>query len=249
MMNIFLLRGLIREAEHWKGLPEVLKLLFPQDKIFFLETPGTGKFYLNDSPLTVSKMVDSIRQQFLAVPNEPSMLISISLGGMIAGEWVHRYPDDFKRAVIINASFKNVSPLWHRMKPNAILVTLKGLINQSLVSREKSIVDLVCNNQGNKSEVLEQWIKIATQRPVSRANAIRQLVAAGTFSVNKKKPVSKVLVLASKGDRMVDYRCSEKIAKHWGAPLELHEWGGHSLAEDDPQWVASTIKKWAGQSE
>ena len=57
------------------------------------------------------------------------------------------------------------------------------------------------------------------------------------------------LVLASVGDNLVSWRCSEAIAKRLALPLKLHEGtgtdaAGHDLPLDAPDWVCAQVNAW-----
>jgi len=41
----------------------------------------------------------------------------VSLGGMVAAHWSSKYPEDFKKVVLINSSMSGLSPLRHRALP------------------------------------------------------------------------------------------------------------------------------------
>ncbi|MDT4885930.1 hypothetical protein FQZ97_1222250 [compost metagenome] len=92
--------------------------------------------------------------------------------------------------------------------------------------------------------VLQDWVAARAQRPVSAANALRQLVAAARFSAAPAAPIPKVLLLASEHDHLVDSRCSRAIASAWHRPLVMHPSAGHDLPLDDPAWVADQVRRW-----
>jgi hypothetical protein len=49
------------------------------------------------------------------------------------------------------------------------------------------------------------------------------------------------LVLASRGDRLTDWRCSRDLAQAGDWPLKVHLKAGHDLPLDDPQWLIAQI--------
>ena len=58
----------------------------------------------------------------------------------------------------------------------------------------------------------------------------------------KNKPDCRVLVLASKNDRLVNYQCSLKTAKDWACELHIHQTAGHDLPLDDTNWIIKKIQ-------
>jgi predicted alpha/beta hydrolase family esterase len=92
---------------------------------------------------------------------------------------------------------------------------------------------------------LPAWQAWAAQRPVSRANALRQLLAAARCRLPALPPAP-ALLLASRGDRLVDWRSSHALAAAWpGAWLRLHDTAGHDLPLDDSPWVKAQVVNWA----
>jgi len=53
--HFYLIKGLIREAEHWGEFPKILKEQFPEAKISFIDIPGAGEFVSHKTPLSVPK--------------------------------------------------------------------------------------------------------------------------------------------------------------------------------------------------
>ena len=76
------------------------------------------------------------------------------------------------------------------------------------------------------------------------ANALRQLLAAARFRAPARAPQRPVLVLTSRGDRLVHTSCSEALARAWGSPLARHPGAGHDLPLDAPDWVVAQVRQW-----
>ena len=54
-----------------------------------------------------------------------------------------------------------------------------------------------------------------------------------------------MLLLNGAGDRLVDPRCSDRIAAAFGLPLHRHPRAGHDLPLDAPDWVAAEVAAFA----
>lgn len=242
--HFFLFRGLIREARHWGEFPELLAAAHPGCKVTSIDIPGAGEYFKSPSPLSMKKMVEEMRRVFLEKrnDNDECILIAISLGGMIAAQWLKLFPEDFQKAILINTSYGGISGAFERLKFGALLhilkvPTLKGR------AKEAHILRLVSNHKNMFDKTLNLWEGIQKERPVSLANTIRQLTAAGFFRIGNWKPSLPVLVLASPQDRMVSVNCSRAIAERWQAPIIEHPTAGHDLSADDPKWLVSEISK------
>lgn len=242
--HFYLIRGLIREKGHWGPFLDELKVAYPDAKITAIDIPGAGEYFQNDSPLSIKEMVESMRKDYLKTKseNEEAYLIAISLGGMISLEWLRHHPEDFKRAVFINTSFGGISPVFHRLRPSALLYLLKVPF---LKGREKEghILKLVSNHNDVYDTALDLWEGIQKKRPVSTKNTIRQLLAAACFSGKDFTPPLPILLLGSTTDRMVKIDCSRAIQKKWNLTLKEHPTAGHDLTVDDPAWARLAIQE------
>ena len=225
-MNWILLRGLTREARHWEKLPQLLACvvcpagLAGVDQVVALDLPGNGEFAAQASPWSVRDMVEFLRQQLLARACQPPYsLLAMSLGGMVAADWAQRYPREIARLVLINTSLRAFSSVSQRLRPGSWLrLALLAARWGEAEPAERLIHQLTCRRLSFQNEDLASWLSIRKDRPVSAANAGRQLWAAARFS-GARKPDCPTLVLSSSGDQLVHPRCSASLAHAWQAPL------------------------------
>ena len=243
--HFILIRGLIREAAHWGDFLPHLRAHYPQAHFHCIDIPGAGVHFQTLSPLTISGIVDRMREDYLALKLDgPANLIAISLGGMISVDWMRRYPQDFKTCVLMNTSFSDYSPVWQRLKPSAFLGLLKAPIQKGN-AKEYTILKVVSNSTADYELNTQRWSEITHARPVSVANTFRQLLAATTFSTKGFKPSIPTLILASTNDRMVNVECSRVIAKTWGAPILENPTAGHDITLDAADWVIRQLSSWS----
>jgi pimeloyl-ACP methyl ester carboxylesterase len=242
--HFYLFRGLIREKGHWGKFLAHLSDAVPGSLLSALDLPGAGEYHLGSSPFSIRGMVEEMRREFLQTQrsSEKPHLIAISLGGMIALEWIKNYPQDFKTLTLINTSAGGDSPIFHRLKAKAFLHLMKVPFLRGR-KKEARILELISNNSSVYLETLNAWEKISQERPVSLENSLRQLFAAAFWKAGDFIPPIPVCLLASVEDRMVNVECSRKLASKWNAPLVEHPTAGHDLPVDDPKWVAEEIKK------
>ncbi len=76
------------------------------------------------------------------------------------------------------------------------------------------------------------------------ANALRQLLAAARSLAPAIAPVERVLLLASRHDRLVDVRCSRRLASARQCALAEHPNAGHNLPLDAQEWVVQQVLGW-----
>lgn len=239
-MDWILLRGLAREASHWGGFVERLQSSRPGDRFHLLDLPGTGIHHQSPAPRSLRETRLFLEKAYGQRPR-PFGLIGLSLGGMVALDWAQQRPDHCAALVLINTS-SGFSRPWQRLRPANWPAIVRLLLSADLTRRELGILTLTSNTP-LAPQVAEDWIRIQRERPVSRVNVLRQLSAASRFKPNTLPPAMPSLVLASKGDRLVDWRCSQKLAHHWQCPLVCHDSAGHDLPLDDPDWVVQQINR------
>lgn len=252
-MRWLLLRGLIREQRHWLDFPERFAALVhgpdaSPTRPVLLDLPGFGSE--NDAvvPPTVAGFVDDLRARLRRVvpAGEPCGIFAVSLGGMVALEWLARHPEDFVAGVVVNTSLADLSWPWERMQPhNWPRVALAPFL--SARARERMLLGMT-RHQGDLERAADRYAAIAAATPPRRASAAGQLRAALRMRCPGKLAVP-ALVLASRGDRLVSWRCSARLAERLALPIRLHEGegrdaAGHDLPLDAPDWVCAQVSGW-----
>ena len=241
-----LLRGLMREQRHWGSFPALLAQTLPGSVIVTPDLPGNGQQYRMDSATRVAHTVAFCRQDLLARGLAPPYrLLALSLGGMVAAEWASLYPHEVQSCVLINTSMRPYSPFHQRLRWQNYGALLRQLLLGDQASQEALILRLTSTrHQAGNAELVAQWVAFQQQYPVSRRNALRQLLSAARFRAPACRPGMPLLVLAGAQDRLVDHRCSLTLAQAWQADIAVHPEGGHDLPLDQPQWVAQQLVQW-----
>lgn len=244
--NWILLRGLARESAHWGDFVPLLQTTFPDAQITALDLPGTGNFYQDESPKTIKAIAETVRAHALerGLLQQHVTILVLSLGGMVAWEWLQNYPDDICGAALISTSFAGLNPFYQRLRWQSYGKFLALMMQGNLYKRELAIVQLVNNSRERDGQIARDWEQIQQQRPISHKNMINQMLAAATYQPSATKPTQPVLLLNSKGDRLVAPACSEAIQRKWNLELRTHPWAGHDLTVDDGTWVALQLKEW-----
>jgi pimeloyl-ACP methyl ester carboxylesterase len=249
MSTWILLRGLTRETRHWGRLPDALREAIGGERLLLLDLPGNGEFAQARAPATVAEMVSFVRIAALqSGASGPYRVLAMSLGGMVATEWAQRHPAEIERLVVINTSMRPFSRMHERLRPSA----WPGLVGVAAHWRdapcaERGVHRLTCNNVDTLNADLDAWSEIRRSAPVSRGNALRQLWAAARFRAAAVRPDCPLLVLSSRGDKLVNPACSSKLAAAWGATHREHPWAGHDLPHDDPAWIGAQVHAWLVQ--
>lgn len=236
-----LIRGLIRSRFHWHEFPNRLLRQHGVSNVVLPELAGNGERSRELSPWGIPAMMEDIRQQAQTLLPEPMptvRLVAISMGGMIAAEWAHRYPQEVQQLHLINTSFGGFSRPWQRMRPSALVPLLRHFPN--LPQREQAIADRTLT-QPLSAQQLQQWIRFAEQHPVTLRNTLTQIASASGYRGLPESPCEHTRIYASQQDQLVASRCSTAIAQRWNVPLLQHPDAGHDLPLDDPDWLVQHI--------
>jgi len=238
-MKWVMLRGLGRHSDHWGKFAELMGDEF--DEIQCINLPGISS---NDKniPISISDIVDQIRDEFLKNKSTDDWsILAISLGGMVALDWVNRYPKDFKQIVTINSSTRSLSKFYERMQPGAIKVIAKAVFEKDVKKREKAVLELTCDMKKITEEDLDKAVEISNKMTIDKKIFAKQLFAATKF-VTPDSLQTPYTVIAGAKDRLASVNCSKALANHFNAPIIIHPDAGHDLGTDDPEWLISEIK-------
>lgn len=246
MTHWILLRGLTRESRHWGGFPQVFRARLPDANVVALDLPGNGVLNMRRSPATVAAMTAYCRTELpLRGAHPPYHLLAMSLGAMVAMDWAATGAEEVRACVLINTSLRRFSPFHQRLRPGTYAALLELMLTGKTERQwEETILRLTSTRSESREEMLEQWAAFRSEHPVTRANALRQLLAAARFRGGGHAPAAGVLILASANDALVDPRCSQALAEAWKATIAVHPKAGHDIPLDDGPWVAEQVARW-----
>lgn len=246
MSTWIFLRGLTRESRHWGDFPATFRGEFPDAEIVALDLPGNGHLNHMPSPTSVAAMAEHCRAELLARNIRPPYhVLAMSLGAMVAVAWADRHPEELEGCVLISTSLRPFSPFYQRLRPGNYPALLKlALSSGNSIAREGVILRITSKLAGHRAQLVEAWSAWRHERPVSRANALRQLWAASRYCAPTHQPPVRMLLLAGAGDTLVDPRCSRRLARFWRADYAEHPGAGHDIPLDDGAWVALRVRDW-----
>lgn len=238
------LRGLTRESRHWGEFVGQFQQALPHQTVVMLDLAGNGRLNHLRSANRVQDMVADCRLQ-LALRHiaPPYHLLAMSLGAMVAVAWAQSRPAEVAAQVLINTSLRPFSPFYQRLRPANYAPLLRLLLSGAAPQdRERAILHLT--SRGGREAVLPIWLALRRMHPVSRFNALLQLLAAARFDAPPDPPRTPTLLLGSAQDQLVSVQCTLALARQWGCEQRIHPTAGHDLPLDDGPWVAEQVREW-----
>lgn len=257
-MNLLLLRGLVRDQRTWGDFPSRLGVHAPHMKLHFMDLPGVGTEHLRDCPTSIQAIRIEIAKRFHEqvarekFPPGPWSLLALSMGGMVALDWVDAEPKLFERLILLNTSSSCVANPIERFNFGIIPGMLYSLLTNRPEDSERLILRIVSNRfakDKSKREpklqaLYEDQVRWRKERPVSRTTFVRQLLSATRYTLPKDRPAPRSILISSEGDRLVSPKCSHRLADRLGIKHLSHPWAGHDIAIDDPEWLARELGDW-----
>ena len=245
-MNWVLIRGLARTRTHWREFPKLLQNQLGGELIC-LDLPGVGQESHLESPINIKDYSEYLHQKFSSLKaarsNGPWALVAISLGGMVALDWVARYPTDFSKLVTLNTSAGNLCAPTDRLSFEAIQTIGKLFFGRNVATRERAILELTTNICHIDELIVNEWVEIDRASPLRRKTFVRQLIAASRFQVPESLPFVPLILVGAK-DRLTSPVCSQLLAQHLHCGYQSHPEAGHDLPLDDPQWIVTQIENY-----
>jgi pimeloyl-ACP methyl ester carboxylesterase len=243
-MDWIFIRGLVREAAHWGEFGRDFEAAFAGARVHYLDIPGNGELHLERTPVSVPGMSERLRAEARARGIERPHLLALSLGGMVACDWAHRHPQELAGIVLVNTSFGGFSAPLERLRVAALRTLMRAQREADLYHRELQLLRITSNRSELHQATAARWAGIARARPVSRANAARQMLAGARFRPPRTRPSVPHLLLVGGGDQLCAPDCSRAIADSWGGPIEIHPTAGHDLSLDAGPWMIEKISAW-----
>ncbi|MBM4378865.1 MAG: alpha/beta fold hydrolase [Deltaproteobacteria bacterium] len=246
-MRWLLLKGLVRDARHTGEFPALLQARMGHAPLS-LDHAGVGTQLGFPAPTTVAGMTEDLRARFLPhrKPGERWGILGVSLGGMVALDWMARHPEDFSHGVVVNTSAADAGFPWERLRYQRARDLARCAVGSD-AARERTILGMTTRLSGAAlEEATRTWTQLAVERPVPPDVAARQLAAGLRFTLPQRLYVP-ALVMVGRGDRLVHPAISDRIASRLRLPVASHPDGGHDLPLDDPHWVVDQLATFVGR--
>lgn len=263
-----LLRGWIRHHGHWFCFEKELAKYFQSKpirsplQVHTIDLLGNGQFCHYESPKRIVQQSRHLQAQIReADQGGPIYIIAVSMSSLVALEALHstacthsevglceveHWHDRVAGMVLINPSARGLSTVFERLRPHAWPTLVKQIAWLRPKQLERDLVKLTVNNQRLCSLIIKQNQFFLQDFPISKRNALNQLISAARFTLNNFPDIfpKAVLVLSSQGDHLVAWTCGARLAHRLGAHFALHPNAGHDLTTDASAWVLDQIDQW-----
>lgn len=249
-LRFVLVRGLARAAGHWHEFDAGLRERFPSASFERCDLAGNGDQWRRRSPPAIDELAADLRARVLATDPRPPLLITISLGAMVGLTWLTRWPNELRALVTINTSAGRLSHPLRRLQPRGLVATLAAALERDALERELRVLALTTRDFGRDRELARAHAQLYEHQPTTAANLLRQMIAAARFRVEAEalpREHPPILMLSSRGDRMVDPSCTDALARAFAATQRVHPDAGHDLTLDAPRWCTDQIGQWLAQ--
>ena len=246
--HFYLMRGLSRESGHWNGeFSDRILEQFPGAEITYMDLPGVGQFYDLPAKVSVKKTAQFLHNYYgadIAEEKGNKILLATSLGGVMALEWLRLQPDAFDGVITVNTGLKKVCKGKERAQPKAKLKMIGVVLSFLKPARERRILGINSNYHDGDTLILNKWMAIQEQRPLSNFTMVKQTLA-NEFHRPTARPLGvPTLVVGSEKDEIVAAACTCKVAEALAADLRLHPSSGHGMPIDEPVWLAEQVALW-----
>lgn len=247
-LNFYLLRGLGRESGHWGNtFMQEVQAVYPSTSFTLLDLPGAGRFHEEPAKIAIEGMASFLQATYkdsLIDKEGKNILLATSLSGNVALEWVLHQPENFHALILVGTSLRKVCKKKERVQQAAKKEFFDIFFTSAVEEREAKFLHINSNLYAENDSILRRWIDIQEKRPVSKHTLFKQTMAGMFYLTPEVRPAIPVLVVGSRGDRIVDEVCIQKVADHLQADRLMHESAGHGIPIDAPVWLAHQVSFW-----
>ncbi|QLE84453.1 alpha/beta hydrolase [Shewanella sp. Scap07] len=249
MMQVVLLRGLMRDQRHWHGFEQ--RLIDAGCQVLSVDVLGNGHYYRQRSPLNIDEYAEQVARQIQAHFQGQSVpqltIVGLSMGGMIALRLAKQQPQMIKQVVLLNSSAANLSGWYQRFRLDRLIAIGAAQcwrhVIQQLNARgsakkaspvERLVLALTSLKAANQIDYIQQWSQWRTERHCHFFNGVRQIIACAKFNAPSALSCP-IYVMVANQDALVMPSCSAALAQFYQTELVKIDCCGHDISLDQPQ--------------
>jgi pimeloyl-ACP methyl ester carboxylesterase len=238
---ILLVMGLSFTLEMWY---RVAPFLAAEHRVILMDNRGVGRSSASRGPYSIRLMAeDAMAVLDAANIAEPTVLMGVSMGGMIAQELALRHPERFRAMVLISttcgALYRGPWPNFHR------LPQLQRFLETNNEARDRSFIRFFYAEETPRARIDEDILSRANLHPPWRS-VLSQLCGILCWSSYGWLPRLRLPVLVIHGDQdhVLPTENGRIIARRIPeAEFVLVPQAGHILATDQPELTLEVLGK------
>ena len=238
---VLFIRGLARSLRYWLDFADGVAA---SRRLLLFDNRGLGRSWADSKPFTVARMADDTAAVLDAAGIEQAHVFGISLGGMVAQEFVLRHPGR-ARSLVLGATTPGPR---HGIRP-APQTVLKLLAANALPPEKARAIStplVLARLQGSQRAALEQkWAEFMSLEPPPRWTVLRQLLAAQMHDTWTRLDRIDVptLCLTGGADRLIPKENSALLAERIpGAEILEMAGCGHDFVADDTRASGDIVR-------
>lgn len=241
--TVLLIMGLGFTHEMWFRLLPDLQQRY---RVILFDNRGMGRSDVPRGPYSISLMARDARAVLDAAGARSAHVVGASMGGMIAQEIAHRWPERVHSLILACTSYSGVSSQWPVF--GCVPAALAWARNDRL-ERERALQRLIYA-PGTPSERIEEDLRVCCQCRWTRKGFLSQLAGILAWSSYRWLPSLRTPVLVAHGDRdrLIPLHSARVLARRLpGARFRLIAGAGHMLTTDQPETCLGTIREFLSE--
>ncbi|MGQ9722744.1 MAG: alpha/beta fold hydrolase [Candidatus Jordarchaeum sp.] len=243
---LVMIMGLSANKDWWS--PYVIEQFSKHFKVLIFDNRGAGRTDAPKIDYTIKMFADDTLGLMDALEIEQAHMLGVSMGGMIAQEFVLNYPDRVKKLVLCSTTPGGPHSIPTPPETIAVMMDRGNLTDEQIARRAMPLLypeDYIKNN----SDVIERSINRMLIAPITEDAYMRQINAIMKWDAYDRLPKINrpTLVMSGKEDKLLPYQNSEILAQRIPrAKLILYDNVGHGMvtqvAEDFVEKVVEFLK-------
>jgi len=212
-------------------------------KVIIFDNRGAGRTDKPDLDYTLKMMADDTAGLMDALGIERAHVLGLSMGGMIAQEFVLNHPEKVEKLILAGTHCGGSKAIFPPVEITDFLAGRTTKNNEEWIEREMPYLypeEFIKYNPDYIERRKQGYLKF----PLPDQSRKRNMLAAGRFKAGRRLKIITVpvLVIHGKKDRMMAYQNAEILANNiLGAKLVLFENLGHDLFSPEPEKVNKVI--------
>jgi pimeloyl-ACP methyl ester carboxylesterase len=237
---LVMIMGLGGNLQGWD--PRLIKTLSKKFKLVLFDNRDAGRTDTSQREYTMKTFADDSVGLMDALEISKAHVLGISMGGMIAQEFVLNYPEKTAKLILCSTHCGGSKVIQPSQKVSRMLTIDTSTMSQEEYIRMFLPIGFTDDFIENNLDMLKARLQKSLKYPISEAGYKRQLNAIGKFNAYERLPQIKTptLILHGRKDILIPPENGAVLAEAIpNAKLVFFEKSAHSLAENMDEVIHS----------